>query len=71
MATKRHYQSGAAKRKAKKQRTENEAKGKRTLEEFGWKTESSSVCSSDLLLTAQITPEVTVVSRGQTAFFRD
>jgi len=28
MATKQHYQSGAAKRKAKKQRTENEAKGK-------------------------------------------
>ena len=37
MATKRLYQSGAAKRKAKKQRIESEAKGKRTLEEFGWK----------------------------------
>ena len=37
MATKRQYQSGAAKRKAKKQRIASEAKGKRTLEELGWK----------------------------------
>ena len=38
MATKQRYQSGTAKRKAKKQRIASEAKGKRTLEEFGWKT---------------------------------
>jgi len=58
MATKGHYQSGAAKRKEKKQRTENNAKGKRTSEEFSWKMESSSVCSD--LLAAQITsPEIT------------
>ena len=31
------YQSGAAKRKVKKQRIESEAKGKRVLEEFGCK----------------------------------
>ena len=37
MATKRLYQSSAAKRKAKKQRVESEAKGKWTLEEFDWK----------------------------------
>ena len=38
MATKWQNQSGAAKRKAKKQRIASEAKGKRTLEELGWKT---------------------------------
>ena len=38
MATKWQYQSGAAKRKAKKQRIASEAKGKKILEELGWKT---------------------------------
>ena len=33
---KRSYQSGAAKRKAKKKRIESEARGKQTLEELGW-----------------------------------
>lgn len=33
---KRQYQSGAAKRKAKKQRREIEAKGRQTLEDCGW-----------------------------------
>ena len=35
MATKWQYQSGAAKRKAKKQRIASEAKGKKILEELG------------------------------------
>ena len=48
MATKRQYLSGAAKRKAKKQRIESEAKGKRTLEEFGWKAIARAVdCEED------------------------
>ena len=34
---KRQYQSGAAKRKAKKQRREIEAKGRQTLEDCGWR----------------------------------
>ena len=47
MATKRQYLSGAAKRKAKKQR-KSEVKGKRTLEEFGWKAIARAVdCEED------------------------
>ena len=34
--TARQYPSGAAKRKLKQVRLQNEAKGRRTLEEFGW-----------------------------------
>ena len=44
MYSKRSYQSGAAKRKAKKQRIECEAKGKQTLEELGWVVHRPTNC---------------------------
>ena len=47
MFTTRKYLSGAAKRKRRKEIEKNLSKGKRTLEDLGWKTKKLKINLSD------------------------